>query len=442
MRPPVRVRPCLIRSRITPALAWLFAIALAGCASDAHYPLNHPLTPASAMLQPAPEPSAMSPASDSLLVILAFSGGGTRAAALAYGVLETLAAHQIAWEGHQRRLLDEVDMISAVSGGSFTAAYYGLRGEATFAEFEHAFLKRDVESEIKDELLKAGNLSRMTSPYFGRSDILAEHYDRILFRGATLGDLQRRSGPSIVINATRMTRGTPFPFTPRQFEAIGSSPDSVKVARAVAASAAVPVLLSPIMLRDYRDTSCASLPSPGEGIPGSGDGDGDGDDHGCYIHLLDGGLNDNLGLGVLLERAKEGHDAARVLREAGYPSTRRIVVIHADASASLDRRWEGSARIPPPSAVLEASTSIPLLNTNLSTLERMAAIAGQWREQGLDVSLIEVNLDALPDSTRRDHLRTLPTSMNLPAGDVDNLRRAARDLLEIHPEFRRLTGLP
>lgn len=426
----------MIRSRITPALAWLFAIALAGCASDAHYPLNRPLTATSPTLQPALEASPSLPASDSLLIILAFSGGGTRAAALSFGVLETLAAHEIGWEGHRRRLLDEVDLISSVSGGSFTAAYYGLRGEATFVEFEPAFLKRDVETEIKDELLKPGNLARLTSPYFGRSDILAEHYDRIVFQGATLSDLQRLSGPRIVINATRMTRGAPFPFTERQLEAIGSSPDSVSVARAVAASAAVPVLLSPIMLRDYRDTSCANLPPPGEDIPVASDGEG------CYIHLLDGGLNDNLGLGILLERAQKGLDAAQVLREAGYPATRRIVVIHADASAPLDRRWERTARIPPPSAVLEASTSIPLLNTNLSTLERMTFIADLWREQGLDVSLIEVKLDDLPDGVRRDRLRTLPTAMSLPAADVDDLRRAARELLEAHPEFRRLTGSP
>jgi NTE family protein len=62
------------------------------------------------------------------LLILAFSGGGTRAAAFAYGVLEELAATPVVLGGRPRRLLDEVDLISAVSGGSFTAAYYGLYG--------------------------------------------------------------------------------------------------------------------------------------------------------------------------------------------------------------------------------------------------------------------------------------------------------------------------
>ena len=435
MRPPARVRPDMIRSRITPALACLFAIALTGCASDAHYPLNRPLTPASAMLQPAPEPSAIAPASDSLLVILSFSGGGTRAAALSYGVLETLAGHEVAWAGRSRRLLDEVDLISSVSGGSFTAAYYGLRGERMFGEFETAFLKRDVETELKDELLKASNLSRLTSPSFGRSDILAEHYDRILFHGATLGDLWRNGNPRIVINATRMTRGTPFAFTARQFEAIGSSPDSFSVARAVAASSAVPVLFSPIMLRDYRDTRCQDLPPP-QGAPPERTGDG------CYIHLLDGGLHDNLGLNILLERADGNDNAGLVRGEADFPAIRRIVVIHVDATAPLDRRWERSASIPPPEAVLEAATSIPLLNTNRDTLRELRSRAEVWRSQGLDVSLIEVNLKQLPDPDRRSRLLALPTALTLPAAAVDDLRKAARELLEAHPEFLRLTRAP
>jgi NTE family protein len=434
--PPARFFSGSIRSRIRIALAWLFAIALAGCASDAHYPLNRPLTASPALLQPAPQGAASPSPSDTLLLILAFSGGGTRAAALSYGVLETLAGHEIAWEGRSRRLLDEVDLISAVSGGSFTAAYYGLHGERMFGDFETAFLKRDVEAELKDELLKASNLSRLTSPSFGRSDILAEHYDRILFHGAMLADLWRNGSPRIVINATRMTRGTPFAFTARQFEAIGSSPDSFSVARAVAASSAVPVLFSPIMLRDYRDTSCQGLPPPQDAPPEQTSDDG------CYIHLLDGGLHDNLGLNILLERTNGKVDARRVLSEAGFPATRRIVIIHVDATAPLDRRWERSANIPPPEAVLEAATSIPLLNTNRNTLRELRLRAEAWRAQGVDIHLIEVNLNHLPDPARRSRLLALPTALTLPAEAVDDLRKAARDLLEAHPEFLRLTRAP
>ena len=97
-----------------------------GCA---HYPPNQLLTEVS------PEggyrlknPQGID-RSDELLLVLTFSGGGTRAAALAYGVMEQLAQTEITLGGRKRSLLDEVDAISAVSGGSFTAAYYGLFGE-------------------------------------------------------------------------------------------------------------------------------------------------------------------------------------------------------------------------------------------------------------------------------------------------------------------------
>ena len=82
------------------------------------------------------------------VIYLAFSGGGTRAAAFAYGVMEELSATQIAIGGERRSLLEEVDTISGVSGGSFPAAYYGLYGDRIFQEFEPRFLKKNVQRAL------------------------------------------------------------------------------------------------------------------------------------------------------------------------------------------------------------------------------------------------------------------------------------------------------
>ena len=71
--------------------------------------------------------------SGKIIILLAFSGGGTRAAAFAYGVLEGLRETQIAVDGIDVSLLEEVDTISGVSGGSFPAAYYGLFGDRQVA---------------------------------------------------------------------------------------------------------------------------------------------------------------------------------------------------------------------------------------------------------------------------------------------------------------------
>ncbi len=83
------------------------------------------------------------------LVVLAFSGGGTRAAAFSYGVLETLRRMELTGpKGRKIRMLDEVDLVTGVSGGSFTALAYGLYGDKLFDIYEAGFLKRDVQGEL------------------------------------------------------------------------------------------------------------------------------------------------------------------------------------------------------------------------------------------------------------------------------------------------------
>ena len=96
-----------------------------------------------------------------VLLILAFSGGGTRAAALSYGVLEELRDTTVVIDGKPLRLLDEVDLITSVSGGSFTSAYYGLFGDRIFEDYEERFLRRDFERLLLVELLRPASGGRM-----------------------------------------------------------------------------------------------------------------------------------------------------------------------------------------------------------------------------------------------------------------------------------------
>ena len=79
----------IMRYAILPAFAILCSLLLAGC--TAHYPLNQPFSSVVAAGAAPSQPKVGEPRSDSLLVGLAFSGGGTRAAAFSYGVLEAMA---------------------------------------------------------------------------------------------------------------------------------------------------------------------------------------------------------------------------------------------------------------------------------------------------------------------------------------------------------------
>ena len=171
---------------------------------------------------------------DDIGFILAFSGGGTRAAAFSYGVLEGLRDTEVVIEGRPERLLDEVDTISSVSGGSFTAAYYGLHGDGIFDDFDKVFLKRDVEGALVKGLF---NPLRWFSPE-GRTEMAVKYYEDKVFRGATFADMMHKDRPLIVINASDLGYGVRFSFIQEYFDLLCSDLTSFPVARAVTASSA------------------------------------------------------------------------------------------------------------------------------------------------------------------------------------------------------------
>ena len=119
-----------VQARIS--TVFIVALALSACGYPTrNQPLTDPVHPVKGyrggQILEGPLPKT--------LVVLTISGGGTRAAALSLGVLEQLAATEITWEGRRCRLLDEVDVISSVSGGSITAANYGLFGDRIFEDY-------------------------------------------------------------------------------------------------------------------------------------------------------------------------------------------------------------------------------------------------------------------------------------------------------------------
>src|SRR5690606_36312262 len=142
--------------------------------------------------------------------------------------------------GAERRLLDEVDFVSGVSGGSFPAAWYGLHGDGIFTDFEPRFLRRDVQRDLVLSLLNPINWFRLGSPLFARSDLAADYYDRELFDGATFADLAGGPGVEVVINATDMVRGSRFSFRQPELDYLCADLAPIPIGRAVAASAAFP----------------------------------------------------------------------------------------------------------------------------------------------------------------------------------------------------------
>lgn len=116
------------------AVTTFILVSLAGCATRNWNDEIDAPTSTEAVRHCTPRGNA-----SELFVVLAFSGGGMRSAAMSYGLLEALRDKTIRIGGQEHRLIDEVDVITSVSGGSYTAAYYGLFGDRIFVDYESVF---------------------------------------------------------------------------------------------------------------------------------------------------------------------------------------------------------------------------------------------------------------------------------------------------------------
>lgn len=442
-------------------LSGLLCLLLAGCASlSERFPENPPLREIDAQQTVS---GLQSRGSGDILLILTFSGGGSRAATLAYGVLQALHTTALVEGQSQKTLLDEVDMISAVSGGSITAAYFGLFGNRLFTDFRNDFLLRDVSGELKDIVLSATTLTRLSSETFGTGDVLDEYFRQQIFGNATLDRLLDADGPFVQINATDLFKGGQFGFTADQFALICSDVSRFPVSRAVAASSAVPVIFAPITLTNHAGTCNYSAPSwLQKGLQEKGKHNRryriaqnlstylDRDAH-PYIHLVDGGLADNLGLRAVMDYIVIEGGLWNTLKRFNLDNARDIVVISVDASALLPSQWEQSPAAPSNMAILDAATTTPLVNYNFETLEYLRNNLSNWRQElvmhkcrGIkncrapDIYHVELHLEDIPDSASRTRLTSIPTDFTLDPKMVDELIDAGRVLLYNSPEFRRL----
>ena len=445
-----------------PALAALCSL-LAGC--TAHYPVNEPYSPVVAVPS---QPKTSETRSDSLLVGLAFSGGGTRAAAFAYGVLEVMAETYVRWEGRELRLLDEIDTISSVSGGSFTAAYYGLFGDRIFEDYADKFLYRNVQRTLTWSIFSPASWRKLGSSKFDRSDLAAEYYDEILFEGKTFGDVHARNGPRLQINATEIALGLQFTFEPAQFALICSDYSKFPVSRAVTASSAVPILFSSVILRNYAGTCPFEFPPWAKAAQASADTSSRAHhlvkkmakyadrEQKPYIHLYDGGLSDNLGVRPFLNRLTLSGNSWELAKIMGVVNTQRMLVIVVNAQSEMSDEFQQSDNNLSLGQAISASSSIPLNEYSFEslTLLRLAleGLASQlikerckeWAEtrqsaEGCDdfkIYLVEVDFDKLTDRKRRQAMKSLPTSFHLSVEEVDALRASAREIMTGSKDFQ------
>lgn len=390
------------------------------------------------------------------LVIVTFSGGGSRAVSLGYGVLEQFQQATVRPTERGDTLLQNIDVVYGVSGGSVLAAYLALEGQETIPKFKEFFLKKDFQKKVINEVFSLSNVPRLTSPQFGRSDLLQEQLNLALYNGKTFADLARkRKGPFAVINATDMTAGQKVSFTQDFFDWLCVDLNDIEIARAVAASSAVPLIFSPITLNNHggfchAESKKAFLmqTQPGNRLllnnfnamqkrlaryqdsveqP--------------YLHLVDGGLTDNLGLASLLDMSNL-LSVRKLYAELKKSALRHVVVVSVNAQNERTSHIDKSADVPGVREVVDTVINVPIDKATESTVQYSQKFANQWnayakrqREAKIKVYFVNVSLKDLPEGQLKKDVLNIGTSFYLPESDVDKLREAAKILLMQSKEY-------
>ncbi|MFT7775560.1 patatin-like phospholipase family protein [Roseateles sp.] len=448
-------RPLAGRAIRLGLLSW--AVALAGCST--YRPWINAGLPAAADGQPAAAPVAPRRASPPVVAAVTLSGGGARAAAFGLGVLRELKATSFSIDGQPTTLLDQVRLVSGVSGGSILAAHYAAFGDETLTRFEPDFLLVPFEAGLIKQAFAPQRLYRLTSPWYGRSHILAQRLDE-LYRGLSFGDLKRRPGaPELMVTATDLTTGAPFDFTPEQFGLICSDLDRTPLAFAIAASSAVPILLSPMTLRN-RAGECTSTPRPIHKAAAdyrtrmlalSAESYRDAKER-PFIHLVDGGVSDNTGARLMLDRLVAGGSIASSFPDARPGSVRRLILVTVNSERDLAERIDASDRVPSTGQVVETlvfgagaretQVTLAMLNDDnrrwQEELQRTRGQPGSPFAADAELHIVSVSLHDVPDDKIRHSLLRVPTAFTIEATDVLALQKAGAEALRGAPAFGRL----
>ena len=462
----------------------LFVVLLGGCASltvtDTVPLTSAELAPAGSidiskggyrLSDLAPQPGSH----PDLLVLVAMSGGGKRSASFGYGALKGMRQVSVPFTDGPQPLLRVVDAIAGVSGGSFPAAYYGLYRDRTFGNFEQDFLYRDTESYIWGIYLLPWNWTWIGDPLVGTNDFMERVYDRTMFHGATFADLAKLGRPMVGIGATDIAYGNPVLFTQNMFDLICSDLSKFPVARAVAASNGFPGLFSPITLTSHA-TDCHGRepgwlshvtetqrndPLSRIGLQARQSEQYLNPDRTRYLHLVDGGVSDNLALRAGAAVMQNMAVSTDEMRARGADRVRRILILSIDGQGTQDATVAQRRAVGGIFSLFGLVSGAQIDRYNFETLSAVndfvhslaGTIAKVRCSEGKMVDgarcddvramLIHISLAEMPPGPEKDKLLAIPTGLTIPRSDVDELIAAGQTAVTGSSELRAfLDGYP
>jgi NTE family protein len=393
-------------------------------------------------------------ADDETFVVLCFSGGGMRAAALSFGVLQELQKTPM-HSPNGRSLLDDVDVISSVSGGSFTSAYFVAFRDTFFQNFQHVVLEKNWKWRILFSCLNPRHLVRLFSPRFNRTDVAAAVYSREIFNDYTFNSLPR-ARPFLIINATDTSRGARFEFTQSQFDPMCGDVGSVTLGKAVAASAAFPGPFPPLVIKSHAGTCDYELPPQIKEAAGKRALEARVHQYAQgvasyalkerrYIHLLDGGVADNIGARGLIDAlslsASPWSLVSRLPRADGSGIIKRVVIILVNAKTAPDLSPDKHARSQSLLRVVPGVAFSTMANYSFETVTYLREIVNAKAALGYtanDIYVIEVGMEGIANDADYDFFSKVPTTLYLPPTDIKRIITVGRTALRHDKEFQRL----
>ncbi len=443
-------------------------LGLSGCGATLdNQPLNQALRG-----EAVPSKSSDSGMSDTLIG-LSFSGGGTRAAAFSFGVLKELGRTRVVNGSRDVTLAGEVDFLSSVSGGSVTAAAFALRRQKMLRSFRENFLLVNVERSLRTSLSLANVLRASVGGVNDRTG-LQDWLDKNLFQNATYGDTMSDGRPILWINASDIYNRTPFVFNQQTFGAICSDLSSFPLSEAVAASAAVPLVFAPVVLKNYAPDCPDQTPEWVARFAGNPEAPAvlranaeaiqryRANEQVQFVKLLDGGLTDNLGLSGLVLAKLAAKAPYEPLKPAEAIQIERMLFVIVDSGRPPAGDWAETPQGPEAQELVLAVSDTAIdanmrgsydyfsnlmaqwrrelidYRCNLSRAEarRIGGIGPDWQCDNLAFFTTRVAFDQMPDENVREKLDAIPTRFKLPAEDVDLLIKSAGELLRQDDEYR------
>lgn len=445
-------------------------IVLAGCA---HYTRNKPLPdsiPADLTRYRLRDERRVNNADDSVLVLVSASGGGTRAAALVYGVMLEMAHTPLG----AATVADEIDVISSVSGGSFPAAYFGLFGTTGLENFYTKFLTWNAQKSLIVSVLYPG-LFKLPSKGFSRIDLAERLWRKKVFGDKTIGDFRTGKSPFIILNGTDFSTGGQFSFTSEFFEPMCSDVRKMPIARAVATSSAFPGLLNPTSFQNFGGRCNYQLPlwvsemvRPAGNVSGGSNASTPEAREKAraaaevlslqrsatrpYVHVIDGGISDNLGLRPLIRSVTQSDHGESLLMPLNSGKIKKILWVVINARTSRPSPNDFKSNPPSTIQVLDASASRPMNRLTDESLEalgdRIAAKRAVLRkkcelgqtesaakEENVREYIVYVSFDRLMDARERAYFSELPTNFGLPRRTIDDLVAFGRKAFQAAPDL-------